>query len=256
MAERQENSLHPRLTLPLRWLTALALLLLPAAAVAEIRSADACGPAIAADPALAREDAAVWSRMGGGLPARLCEAEALSALGAHATAAQLLTRVAESPNRAMTADLRATILGDAAAEWLDADRPDLARAVLLQVDSFADPTAERLMLRARAEAGVADWPAAQSSLEAALGLAPDDALAQALLAATLRQQDDALGAVVAADRSLRLDPDLPEALFEAGAARAETGDVAGASQFWLELLRTHPDSPLAAAARTNLQRLN
>jgi tetratricopeptide (TPR) repeat protein len=254
MAERQENRLHPRPHIAAR--LALALALLPAAAGAEIRSADACAAAVAADPARAREEAAVWSRMGGGLPARLCEAEALSALGAHGTAAELLTRLAENPNRAMSAGLRATVLGDAAAAWLDAGRADLARAVLAQADRFAEPTADRLVLRARAEAAAADWPAAQASLEAALARTPDDALTQALLAAALRHQGDPQGALVAADRALALAPGLPEGLFEAAAARAETGDAASAARLWRELLRRHPTSSLAEAARLNLQRLN
>ena len=62
----------------------LAALLAAPGARAEIRSADECAAAVAADPAAAREDAAVWLRMGGGVPARLCEASALAALGAHA----------------------------------------------------------------------------------------------------------------------------------------------------------------------------
>ena len=231
-------------------------LLLPSGAGAEIASADACAAGVAADPARAREEAAVWARLGGGVPARLCEAAALSALGAHASAAELLTRLAENPNRAMTADLRATVLGDAASEWLAAERPDLARAVLAPVDGFAPPAADRLLLRAGAEAAEADWAAAAASLEAALALAPEDALTLALLAAALRQQGDPLAAVAAADRARRIDPALPEALFEAAAGRAEAGDTAGAGRLWLELIRAHPESALAADARANLQRLN
>ena len=90
----------------MRRLLILVLALAPLPAAAEIRSADACAAAVAADPAAAREEAALWARTGGGVPARLCEAEALAALGAHATAALILTRLAENPNRAMAADLQ------------------------------------------------------------------------------------------------------------------------------------------------------
>jgi tetratricopeptide (TPR) repeat protein len=239
----------------MRWL----LLLLAFAAFparGEVRSAEDCATAVAADPARAREEAAVWQRLGGGVPARLCEADALAALGAHATAAALLTRLAENPNRAIGAELRAVILADGAVQWLAAGRPDLARAALTQADTIAPAGPERLTLRARAEAGEADWLAARATLEAVLAAAPDDALAHALLAATLRQQGDPAAALTEAETALRLAPGLPEALFETAAARAETGDAAGASRLWLELIRFHPDSDLAAPSRANLQRLN
>ena len=85
----------------MRRLFLLALLAAPPAH-GEIRSAADCTAAVAADPAAAREDAALWQRTGGGVPARLCEAAALSALGANATAARLLTNLAENPNRAIS----------------------------------------------------------------------------------------------------------------------------------------------------------
>ena len=234
----------------------LAAAPISAGAAAEIRTPDECNAAIAADPAAAREAAAVWQRMGGGVPARLCEAAALAALGAHGTAARLLTSLAANPNRAISAGLRAVILVDGARQWLDAGRPDLARAALAEADKITVPGADRRILAARAAAAEADWPAAQAALEAALAERPDDALAHALLAAALRNQDDPNGALAEAKRAKALDPDLPEALFETGAALAETGDTARASQVWLELIAAHPDSSLAALARANLQRLN
>ena len=136
------------------------------------------------------------------------------------------------------------------------DRPDLTRAALAQADRLTPPQPPRLILRARAEAAEADWPAAQASLEAAVTTAPDDALAHALLAAALRNQGDAAAALAQAERARVLDPGLPEAIFETAAALAETGETARASQLWLELIAAHPDSSLAALARANLQRLN
>ena len=77
----------------------------------------------------------------------------------------------------------------------------------------------------------------------------------ALLAATLRNQDDPAGALAEAQRALALSPDLPEALFESGAASAEAGDKAAAARAWLRLLEVAPQSDLAPLARANLQRL-
>ncbi|HET9067934.1 MAG TPA: hypothetical protein VFN28_04765 [Amaricoccus sp.] len=234
----------------------LVALLAAAPASAEIRTPEACTAAIAADPAAAREAAALWQRTGGGVPARLCEAAALAALGAHGTAARLLTSLAANPNRAISAGLRAVILADGARQWLEAGRPDLARAALAEADKITLPGAERHLLAARAAAAEGDWPAAETALRAALAERPDDALAHALLAAALRNAGDPAAALAEAERARALDPALPEALFETGAALAETGETARASQVWLELIAADPDSSLAALARANLQRLN
>ena len=72
----------------------------------------------------------------------------------------------------------------------------------------------------------------------------------------LRNAGDPTAALAEAERARALDPDLPEALFETGAALAESGETARSSQVWLELIAAHPDSSLAALARANLQRLN
>jgi tetratricopeptide (TPR) repeat protein len=250
MAEHQDRQRH-------RMSRLLALLLLAAApAAADIRSAEDCAAAVAVDPAAAREAAAVWQRLGGGVPARLCEAEALAALGAHATSAQLLTGLATNPNRAMPAALRATVLADAGRQWLAAGRADLARAAVAEADRIAPPGRDRRLLAARAAAAEADWPAAEAALRALLDAAPDDALGHALLAAALRNAGDPQAALAEAEAARRLDPGLPEALFETGAALAETGRPDRAAEVWLELISADPDSELAALARANIQRLN
>lgn len=228
---------------------------LPWPASAEITNSDECKAALAGDPAKAREDAAVWERSGGGVPARLCSAAALAALGAHATAAQILTAVGENPNRAMSVTLRAAVFSDAADQWLAAGEPQLAREVLAQADKVTPPDPPRLILVARAAAAETDWPAAETALRSALAKSPDDALAHALLAAALRNQDKPSDAAVEADRAADLAPDLPEALFEQGAARAESGDTSGAAKAWLALIAQDPQSSLATLARLNLQRL-
>lgn len=240
----------------MRRLFLIAALLAPAAAAAqpmEITSAQDCGPAVAADPAAAREQAAIWYRLGGGTTARLCEAEALIALGADATAAQLLTGVAQNTNRSMSVDLRASVFEDAARLWLRTGRADLARAALISADRVTPASPQRLIQRARAEAAEADWTAAEASLDAALAVEPDNALALALHAATLRHSGDAEAALAQANHARALDPDLPEAMFETAAALAVTGQRAEADQLWLRIIEQQPGSQLAALARRNLQ---
>lgn len=234
---------------------ALALALAAAAAGpgrAEIRSAADCAAAVAADPQAAREDAAAWARLGGGFEAEICEAAALEAMGAAGSAALLLTRLAENPRRALPPALRVAIYDDAARLWLDAGRPDLARAVLANLDRLAPADTARLRLASRAAAAEGDWPAALASLDALIAAAPGDAGARALRAAALRLSGDPAAARAEAEAALALAPDLPAALFEAGAAAAEAGDPAAAEAAWLRLIAVHPDHDLATDARRNL----
>jgi tetratricopeptide (TPR) repeat protein len=222
---------------------------------AGIATVEECAQAIAADPARAREDAAAWSRSGGGVPARICEASALESMGATATAARLLTGLAENASRPMAPDLRATLFEDAARLWLDEDRPDISRQALDRADTFAPPGPVRLKLRARVAAAEGDWSAATRALDAAIAQDLSDADAYALRAASLRH-DGNLGAALASARgALEIAPDDPAGLFEAGAARAEDGDAEGAAADWTRLITLHPDDDLAPVAARNLARL-
>ncbi|MFO1105642.1 MAG: hypothetical protein U1E34_06045 [Amaricoccus sp.] len=227
-----------------------------AASAEEITSADQCDAAVAANPASAREAAAVWYRLGGGTAARLCEASALEAMGADTTAAQLLTGVAQNTNRAMPLDLRATVLEDAGRLWLRAGRPDLTLETLASANRLTAADPDRLMLQARAEAAGGDWTATEATLRAFLAAKPDDPLGLALHAAALRQLGEIDAARGEAARALACDPGLAEAQFESAAALAEAGDRDGAGRLWLLLIEQHPDSSLAGLARRNLQGLN
>lgn len=222
----------------------------------EIRSVEACEAVIAADPEAAREEAALWTRAGGGVPARLCEAAALEAMGADATAARLLTGLAENPNRAMPGDLRASVFEDAARLWMQAGRPDIAEAALLSADRVSPADRARDVLRARIAAGQGNWDDAAALLGGVLSEVPADARVRALRAAALRRGGDPAAALAEAERALADAPDLAEALFEAGAALAESGDMAGARDRWLDLIARHPDDALATLARRNLARLD
>ncbi len=235
-----------------RLFLAAALGLAPAAAPAEITSIETCRAAIDADPARAREDAALWSRSGGGIPARLCEAAALEAQGATASAARMLTDLGSDAARAMPAELRATVLTDAARLWLDAGQPAIAAEALARADTLTPADSERRLLSARSAAAQGDWPAALTALDALLATDPADARARALRAAALRNSGSPVEALAEAETALAASPDLPEALFEAGAANAELGAPDLAAGYWLLLTERHPEHSLADLARRNL----
>ncbi len=229
----------------------LSTLALPVLA-GEIRTSGDCALAVEADPEAAREEAAVWRRLGGGTAAELCEAAALEAMGAYGSAALALSRLAENPRRAIGPELRLVAYEDAARLWLRDGRPDLALATLDNIDRLAPPTRSRLVMRAEAAAAEGDWPAAAAALDAQIAADPGDAPALALRAAALRRGGDPAAAEASAAAALALDPDLAEGLFEAGAARAETGDREAAAGFWRRLIEVHPDHPMAVLARRNL----
>jgi tetratricopeptide (TPR) repeat protein len=231
------------------------LALLAAPASAQIASPEDCTAAIARDPALAREDAALWYRMGGGTPARLCEAAALEAMGAYGTAAHLLTRTAENPNRAISAPLRRTLFEDASRLWLASDQPGLALETLAAAQALGGLSRDGALTAARAHAAQEDWPAAQATLAALIADRPEDPGLRALLAAALRRGGDPEAGLAEAEVALARDPTQPEALFEAGAALAELGRNDEATGSWLALLAANPNHDLAPSARANLQRL-
>jgi len=71
-----------------------------------------------------------------------------------------------------------------------------------------------------------------------------------------RRLGDPAAAAAVANRAVALDPGLPEARFEAGAARAEMGETEAAAALWLGLIEDLPDSAFAGLARRNLQALS
>ncbi len=246
-----EYGLH----LVLRSIFLLFLLCGAGAASADITSAETCRSAIAENPETAREDAAFWYRTGGGVAARLCEASALEAMGATATAARILTGIAENPNRAMDAVLRATVFTDGARLWLDAGRPDLTLEALRQAETLLVPGPDTVILRARAEAALGDWPAALATIGPVIEKRPDDAGVQAFLAAALQETGKYKEARAAATRALEIDPDQPYGLLQLAEADAALGDVSAASDTLFRLIDLYPDGQLAAVARQRLQSL-
>lgn len=229
--------------------------LFPQQPKAEIASAQDCEAAIASDPQLAREDAGQWVRSGGGVEARVCEAAALEAMGAHTTAARLLSEVAANPGRSMPRGLRATLFDDAAQLWKEAGRPDLARQAIDRADELTPAGPERLIQRARIDAALDDWPGATAALDAVIAADPENAEAYALRAASLRHEGRLTSAADSAHAALEIVPHQTEGLFEAGAVAAETGATALAEGYWLRLIDLHPDDPLASLARRNLAML-
>ncbi|MEL6235568.1 MAG: tetratricopeptide repeat protein [Pseudomonadota bacterium] len=214
-----------------------------------------CMQRISQDPQRAREEAAQWLVLGGGAEARACEARALEALGARATAAVILVEVAADWGNGLPAFSRAAMMRDAGRLWLAEGNFVIAEQALTQAISIGLDDADTRVMRAEARGRQGLWTGAISDLDTALASHPDRADLLALRAAARRKSGDTDGALTDAEAALALLPTFPEALFEKGAALAVSGRIPDALAVWFELIRLHPETEMAELARRNMQQL-
>ena len=136
----------------------LSLLLLAAPAQAEMRDIESCSTRLAEDPAAAREEAARWLALGGGTPARICQAFAIEATGAIGTAAEQLTEIAQDPRAGLAQPERAALLDRASLLWSDLGQSRLARLTAENAARIAPSDARQARLLTTLVA-MEDWPA-------------------------------------------------------------------------------------------------
>ncbi|MEM9048744.1 MAG: tetratricopeptide repeat protein [Pseudomonadota bacterium] len=243
----------------MRALTTLLPLLLPLAAptgpALALTSMADCMQRIAQDPQRAREEAAQWLVLGGGAEARACEARALEALGANVTAAAILAEVAADWGNGLPAFSRAAMMRDAGRLWLAEGSYAIAEQALTQAIAIGLDDADTRVMRAEARGRQNLWDGAIEDLNTALAEHVQRPDLLALRAAAHRKSGDFDAALADAEAALTILPTYPEALFERGAALAVTGRVPDALAVWFELIRLHPDSPMAELARRNMQQL-
>jgi tetratricopeptide (TPR) repeat protein len=230
------------------------ILALPGTAQA-MTSAAECQAAIAADAEAAREAAAQWVLSGGGAEARLCEAAALTALGAIGTAAEKLTMLAQDRGVNLSAGLRAQILEDAGGLWLDAGQPKIAAEVLDAALQLAAPDVGRLLATVQAHRSAGNMRDARAILELLVAQYPDEPDALALAAEFALLQDQATRALELAGAALRRDPAHAEAMFRRAEAYARLGQRERAAEAWLALVAAHPGTDIADRARAAVQGL-
>ncbi|TYO89095.1 hypothetical protein [Oceanicella actignis] len=222
-------------------------------APARVRDYAACVALLDADPAAAREAAAEWRRFGGGAQAGICEALALSALGAQATAARLLDQLAAEEAGAAPPERLRAMRALAADLWLAARRPEQALASLAAALDLAPGDPALLAARAQARAMTQDWAGARADLDAALRAAPG---APALLVARAQARaalGDAAGALADAEAALAAAPEDAQAWLEAGRALEALGRRDAARERYLGAIARDRQGPTGAAARRALQ---
>ncbi len=240
----------------------LALLALPAALQAQTperydpaldrKRYDGCVRAIEADAVKAEQFAAEWQAMGGGLPARHCQALAQLKREQFGAAAATLGKAAQAAEAAKS-PLAADFWGQAGnAAFLAGDaRGAVAHftTAIAQAGEFAPQRHAGLLIdRARAFADLNDLAAARADLDKALGLAKGDALAWMLSAALARREGDLGRASREISRASTLAPSDPDIMFEQGNIAAANGDMQSARRVWELVAKAAPGSPAAAMA--------
>jgi tetratricopeptide (TPR) repeat protein len=254
----QRNKSRPvRTALPLT----LVLLLLPAALTAAgkgedtapIRDYDRCMQLVHDRPDAALEAALGWEQAGGGDSARHCAAMALAALGNFADAADQLEALAWELAPDTPDATRAEVLAQAGQFWLDAQQPAKADALLSAAIDLAPRNPDIRVDRAVVYAAMGRMQDAVVDLSAAILLAADleetQVQALTLRASAYRQSGRRAEAAEDLDRAIGLTPENAATLLERGLLRRESGDEKGARADWQAVVKLHPDSPSADAAR-------
>lgn len=215
---------------------------------------EACLDAIEADPIMARERAAQWRAIGGGSPARQCEALAMMALGADREAARALTQLGVEA-RDLAAPDRLGVLRLAGDLWYGALEYALAQETYARAESVSPGDRRALVGLSRSAAALQDWPAAIGALDALLQQAPEDVEALTLRAAAKRATGDVDGARDDAARATDIAPGSSLSWFERGAAERAAGDEEAARDSWITASLLDPDGVAGDMARLGLQRM-
>lgn len=231
---------------------AAAGLAAPPAVAATIHDYDACMALVHERADSALEAALAWEQEGGGSSARHCIAMALAAIGNFGDAADQLEALAWDlpPDTPDTA--RAQVLAQAGQFWLDAGQPGKADALFSAAVDLAPRDPEIRIDRAMAFAASRRFQDAIVDLSASILMTDNPLEALVLRASAYRQSDRLPEAGEDLERALSLDESHPGALLERGLLRKNAGDAKGARIDWESLLKQHPDSPEAEAARRHL----
>ncbi|WP_199555884.1 tetratricopeptide repeat protein [Sandaracinobacteroides hominis] len=213
---------------------------------------DGCVRAIPTDAKKAEQFAIEWQGMGGGLPARHCQALALMQQQQFTAAASTLSKAAqqaEVEKSPLAADFWSQA-GNAA--FLAGDNMGAVgyfTTALKSAGEFAPQrTANILLDRARTYTDMRDFVAARADLDKALQLNKFDPVAWMLSAALARRQGDIGRASTDIARASTLDSANPDILFEQGNVAAANKDEANARKLWEMTVKSAPGSPAAELA--------
>jgi len=223
-------------------------------------------------PDRAINQALIWQNERGGVPARHCEALGLFHMGEYAEAAARLEKIAEdmrvgrdmplrrgSPTVAGEA-LLADMFAQAANAWLLATKLPKAEAAIDTALSLAKSGGAQeldlLVDRARIAAADGDFELALGDLEKVQKQDRSRKDILVLIAAAARNVENFVKAEIALREYLNLFPDQADGHLERGNLFDAEGETAQARLSWRKVLELEDEGPNAAAARTNLERID
>ena len=208
--------------------------------------------------ALAKQDAEqalkaaiAWDNVGGDGAAGHCTAVALVNLKRYPEAAARLDRLGHE--NLGNAEQRADVFDQAGNAWLLAHRGGDAVNSFSAALALSPHDPDLLGDRARADAMLGDWRAADADLSAALARDADRADLLVLRASARHALGRKADARADLEAALRIVPNYPEALLERGTLKLEAGDIKGARADWQSVIARAKGSE---AAQTAEQRLN
>ena len=224
---------------------------------AAARAADSarCQALVDQDPAAAREVARDWGRRGGGVPAAVCEALALEAQGALATAAARLEDAARrAPEDVLPSPARAALYEVAAGFRMRALQP--SEALAAAEAGLALPGAGPVLQRAEALAALGRGGEALADLDAALEAMPRDLPGLRLRARLRAEAGDIAGALADAGRVTALDERDPAAWLALGEAQVAADRPERARESFLRAIARDREGQAGDRARRALQLLD
>lgn len=209
------------------------------------------------EPEKGFEMAGKWLTLGGGGPAKHCEAIALIGMKEYSEAA---TRLEALAGQNEEESVRAGVLSQAGQAWLL--EGDLTKALSAQTAALgAMPVKNRqhayiLVDRAATYADAGKYADAVLDLDASLAIDPKNPDALAFRASARRHLNEVDVALVDAENSIALDPHNIIGLLERGIIYKLKQRNNDARQDWLRIIQIAPDSEAGKAAQTNIERMD
>ena len=204
------------------------------------------------------EFSGIWLGLGGGNPARHCQAVALIGLRSYGEAATRLEKMAEE-SRENTV-VKAGLLAQAGQAWTL--EGELERAYAAQTTALdLLPVLDRLRIavlidRASTLAATQNYWEALDDLNDVISADPNNSDALAFRASAYRYVESLDLALEDANRALRADPNNAAALLERGNIHQLQGDEPAARQDWIAAIQIAPESAAAATAQANIEKLD
>ena len=209
-------------------------------------------------PDKAIELAGKWLGLGGGEPAKHCQALALVGLKEWGEGATRLEEIAAVSKQ--TPGVRANMLAQAGQAWIlagELSRAYAAQTTALQmIPAGTREQADILLDRAGTLAEAGKFDDAITDIDTSLKVFANNPEALALRASAYRLKGDLDDAFSDAEAALAINPQNVAALLERGNINRLQRRVEEARRDWLMILQVSPDSAEADAARENIARVD